>query len=209
MNEIANPILSMLGIRIFSEAFEKELIDDLVTSIGKSATKPARVNNSATGFAPAVAEEIRRTQEVKVPMDLKQRFAHAIDTVMLGLHPSLVRVEAITYLQYGIGDMFRAHRDRGADVTDPTAEYLRRRSVSVVVFLNDQQTSIQDGQYEGGSLLFRGLSGHGFEDMAFGPPQRRGVLVTFPSDVVHEVTPVDSGSRLTVVGFYATALPDE
>jgi predicted 2-oxoglutarate/Fe(II)-dependent dioxygenase YbiX len=106
-----------------------------------------------------------------------------------------------TYLVYKPGDFFEPHKDESQRPGAP--EQVRKRLVSAVVFLSDEDEGERPGEYAGGSLGFYGL----LKDPRcahIGLPLkgRAGLLVAFRSDVFHQVTPVTRGERFTVVSWY-------
>jgi predicted 2-oxoglutarate/Fe(II)-dependent dioxygenase YbiX len=103
----------------------------------------------------------------------------------------LTRHEPPQFLLYRAGDFFVAHRDRPRSAeTD-----ISSRRVSCVLFLNDDFT--------GGELnLFGVLEGKAWETAGFPCPAAPGVVAAFPSDMLHEVRPVTSGVRATVVTWF-------
>ena len=106
-----------------------------------------------------------------------------------------------TFLIYKPGDFFEPHKDESNRPGVP--EHIRRRLVSAVLFLSDEESGDRPGDYAGGSLGFYGL----LKDPRcahIGIPVRgrAGLLVAFRSDVFHQVTPVTRGERFTVVGWY-------
>ena len=99
------------------------------------------------------------------------------------------------FLLYGPSDFFRAHADG-----PPPHEYpvrWRCRKVSVIAFLNGEIGSEPEASFTGGLLVFRGGSG-----AAFPVTPAEGLLVAFPSHHPHEVLPITSGERFTVVSWY-------
>jgi len=103
---------------------------------------------------------------------------------------------------YEPGDFFTAHRD--SDAYDPVApEWVKRRQVSVSILLNDARGGVDAEPFGGGSLVFHGARGdqHG---SGFGIPleSEEGMFVAFRSDWIHEVKPVTSGRRYSIVTWY-------
>ena len=106
-------------------------------------------------------------------------------------------VSGVTALIYRRGDHFAAHSDGGVD-EDAPPEVTRRR-VSLVVALNDGASGEPD--VTGGELHFYPSCPPGFEPA----PQdhvavrsETGLLIAFPSPMVHRVTPVVDGSRYSL-----------
>jgi SM-20-related protein len=102
------------------------------------------------------------------------------------------------------GDLYRPYRDIYPDVELP--EGLARRRLSVVVFLNDAHTQSEPAaagsaqHYEGGVLRLCSHERDAFDPrLAWDVPARRGHLVAFRADTWHEVSPITSGRRYTIV----------
>jgi PKHD-type hydroxylase len=101
--------------------------------------------------------------------------------------------EGPSLLRYQPGGFYEAHADRADDDGTQLAPVLRR--VSVVIFLN--------ADYEGGALTLYGLiDAPAWKTFGFAIEPSPGLLVAFPSHVVHEVTPVTSGDRFTIVDWF-------
>jgi SM-20-related protein len=112
--------------------------------------------------------------------------------------------EAPNFLVYRQGDFFAAHRD--ASDQDCMPEYIRRRRLGVILFLNRQTARPEVGAFCGGTLGFYRLhTRDGQEVVQTGIRAEAGTLIAFPSHVVHEVRPVLHGRRYSIVTFYSTA----
>lgn len=126
-------------------------------------------------------------------------------------HRSLTQLQTPQFLAYQTGDFYHPHADRCADPQVP--EFLRLRQVSIVVFLNSATENDANGnhatqepqpdRYSGGALTFYGLIAdptwqkYGFELVG-----ELGLLIAFPSEVVHEVRPVTRGDRYTIASWF-------
>jgi predicted 2-oxoglutarate/Fe(II)-dependent dioxygenase YbiX len=104
---------------------------------------------------------------------------------------------------YEPGDFFVPHQDRND--TDPTApDWVRSRQVSVSILLNDERGGLDGQAHRGGGLVFYGHRGDrpgtGF---AIPLEPEEGMLVAFPSDWIHEVRPVTSGRRYSIVTWFS------
>ena len=131
--------------------------------------------------------------------DLRQRFVEMVPEVETHFGVALAGCEAPGCLVYDAGAFFAPHTGTGPE--DPPA--IRRRRVSAIVFLNRQSTERSDGTFCGGTLRFHGLL-DGPEWTACPLPfeSEPGMLVAFRSDLLHEVRPVTSGRRFTVVTWF-------
>jgi SM-20-related protein len=101
-------------------------------------------------------------------------------------HPLTGR-EGAGFLRYGPGGFYRAHRDRGSDPSWPDAA---RRRVALVVFLT---------ACSGGALRLLDEDDP-LRDVAVTPAE--GSLVAFLADTLHEVAPVEAGTRDVVVDWF-------
>jgi SM-20-related protein len=112
--------------------------------------------------------------------------------------------EAPNFLVYRRGDFFAAHRD--VSDQDYMPDYIRRRQFGVVLFLNRQTARPQPGSFCGGALTFYRLHTRDGEAVVrVGVRAEPGLLVAFPSHVVHEVRPILHGRRYSIVSFYSAA----
>ena len=106
-----------------------------------------------------------------------------------------------SFCVYREGDFFRPHED---DSKKPDApDFVRQRSVSAVVFLNGATPGDPAG-YSGGSLTFFGLMDDSPSGESVGLPLagETGLLIAFPSHLVHSVSPVTAGERYTLVSWF-------
>jgi len=108
--------------------------------------------------------------------------------------------QTLQFLVYREGDFFRAHRDRADD--EDAASFSRARRVAAVLFVNAEGEP-ENGGYRGGELTFYGLfDDSDSETLGFPLESEVGLLMTFATDVVHEVRPVEAGERNTVVTWF-------
>ena len=109
--------------------------------------------------------------------------------------------QPLQFLAYAVGDHYSAHRDRRADDTAATTSKARR--ISAVIFLNDRSEIAAPNCYGGGALTFFGLFDHP-SGQALGIPldAAEGLLITFPADMLHAVTPVTHGERYTIATWF-------
>ena len=92
-------------------------------------------------------------------------------------------IETLQYTEYGnIGDKYEAHLDIGHD-------YIHYRKLSFSILLDDPK------DYEGGDFL---IHSKGNPDVAL---KGKGTIIVFPSFMLHEVTPITTGSRASLVGW--------
>jgi predicted 2-oxoglutarate/Fe(II)-dependent dioxygenase YbiX len=132
-------------------------------------------------------EELVQDRLWEVMPALEERYGCAIS-----------HISAVTALIYRRGDHFAAHSDGGVD--DHATPEVGRRRISLVVALNDGASERPD--FTGGAL-------HLYPRCAPGTPpapadevvavrSRPGLLVAFPSPIVHQVMPVAGGCRYSL-----------
>ncbi len=96
----------------------------------------------------------------------------------------IVEMESLQYTEYDSNtkDFYKSHSDDGYD-------FNLFRKLSISIQLSDPK------DYEGGDLCF--YRNHLHEPVL--APKEKGTLIIFPSFVIHEVTPVISGLRKSLV----------
>ncbi len=111
---------------------------------------------------------------------------------------TISHVSGVTALVYRRGDHFAAHSDGGVDEDAPAEVALRR--ISLVVALNDGAS--EQAQFTGGELSFFPGTAPGTpptpEDEVILVRSEPGLLVAFPSPLVHQVMPVAGGCRYSL-----------
>jgi predicted 2-oxoglutarate/Fe(II)-dependent dioxygenase YbiX len=199
-------LLSRLGVylsrdflpTILCEALQRELSEKAGTLAEVYSEEVLRVN-----------PDVRRTQEVEVANDLRLE----VESRLGAIRPALAAhfkvpldgSEGVAFLVYEPGGFYRPHRDRAR--RDPAAggNETHRRRVSAVVFLNQpaELASPAALEYTGGRLTFYGLiDDDRWRDVGFPIDGEAGLLVAFDSSVIHEVTPVTTGRRMTAVDWF-------
>ncbi len=153
-----------------------------------------------------VDEQVRKVTET----DLSSAARAVVAERLAAIKPDLERHFGVTlteyeepgFLRYRPGDFYVAHRDQYLD--DPAdAALLRRRKVSVVVFLNGEGELSDPEKYGGGALTFAGLLDDArLHTVGIPLMAEPGLLVAFRSDVLHSVTPVTHGERYTIVTWF-------
>ena len=129
---------------------------------------------------------------------VESRLETCRDLIGNALRQTLGDREGAGFVRYPPGGFYRAHRDRGMNAQWPDAN---RRAVSMVIFLNSARLGAREGEFDGG--LLRLFLSEGDVDVR----PEAGLLVAFPSDVLHEVTEVDGGTRDTIVDWFYFGAP--
>ncbi len=116
---------------------------------------------------------------------------------------SLVGCEPVSFLVYQPGAFFRRHTDANHRPEAPLT--FRERQVSISIFLNSEGPAGELDCYSGGALAFSGARSVG-EKTAYPALAIRGetgLLVGFNSSWFHEVQPILSGVRYSIVTWFA------
>src|SRR6476660_3816632 len=115
--------------------------------------------------------------------------------------PSLSDCEQPQFLRYEPGDFFVRHQDGNTEQLE--FDHLRIRRISLIVFLNDHAVEPQENCYTGGAL--------NLYDKDNMPPEgpepvpvlgETGLLIAFTAETMHEVAPVTSGERFTIITWF-------
>lgn len=190
----------LLGIPGF---LPPELCADIRDEMATTGAVAATVRGADRSYA--VDEGSRKTSWAEV----SETTSSLVRERLMSLREEVERVFGIEvsgvqqpqFLRYGEGDFFTAHQDRGSDRKG--AQFAQERQISVVIFLNDQAGGSAPNTYEGGALTLFGLL-DAADERSVGLPVtgEAGALIAFPSEMLHEVTPITRGERFTVVSWF-------
>ena len=111
---------------------------------------------------------------------------------------SLTDCERPQFLRYQPGDFFVRHQDGNTEQLE--FDHLRIRRISLIAFLNDYAAEPKENCYSGGELSFYEKKDDGAE--SFPLKGETGLLVAFRADTYHEVLPVTSGDRFTIISWF-------
>ncbi len=145
----------------------------------------------------AQRDDIRRALSVEIDPSSVEEIEALLDArreaIAKFFRTELSDREGAGFIRYRSGGFYAPHQDRAEIDGWPGAA---RRAIAVVAFLNGSRESGPDGEFSGGILRLFAADG----DMEVKP--RRGQLVAFPADVLHEVTTVTGGTRDAVVDWF-------
>ena len=152
-----------------------------------------------------IDREVRQAQFCEMPDDsiemLEKEFEALLGELAEHFKISLCGFQTPQFLAYDEGGFYKAHRDVP---DDPSAQVpAQGRKISIVVFVSGQSDQPAEAMHGGGELTFYGLMGDRRGDLVgFSLEAEPGLLIAFPSDMVHEVQPVVHGTRFTIVGWF-------
>lgn len=146
----------------------------------------------------ALVEDVRRASHIEVPPAIFELIDAHLDAQREAIaaffdHPLDGR-EGVNLLRYEEGGFYKPHVDRAELPAWPPAAH---RAFTVILFLESAREAEPSGRFSGGVLR---LLPDDAEPIDIVP--RRGVLVAFPAEIVHEVLPVTEGHRDTVVDWF-------
>jgi len=109
--------------------------------------------------------------------------------------------QGLRFYIYEPGDFFAAHRDGAAERSAP--DWVNQRQISVSILLNDVRSDLDAEPYAGGALVFHGRRNDPNRSWFSIPlDAEEGMFVAFRSDWMHEVQPVTSGRRYSIVTWF-------
>jgi SM-20-related protein len=193
-----------LGLFVAHEFLNAQLRERFRSEICSCIRTPVSVVDGDT-YVERVKMAVRRTKGANVSyssiLELEARLTAIMPMLESHFDLSLTGCEKPQFLIYNEGDFFRPHRDRDGEPGKP--EYIKKRKISVVIFLNGEAKEPRPQSYCGGALAFYGL----IDDLhwqRFGFPLagEAGMMIAFRSELLHEVTPVTYGERYTIVNWF-------
>jgi len=188
VNNLSN-YSSAPDVFIAANFIETVVCADLIADARRSSAVPAKV----TKAKGRVDLDMRRTSRLFVSAEKEQQINHYLQELKSRLEVHfqmpLSGVESFQFLLYGEGDFYKRHADKNDRPETP--DYIKARRVSIVIFLNDETIS-----YTGGTLAVWSLAG------PIRVQGETGKVVAFRSELMHEVEPVHSGERYSIVSWY-------
>lgn len=166
-------------------------------AMDRGQQEPAEILVADVAAVPAVRRatsvdvDVETLAAVERRLDAERGAIEAFFETRLGVR------EGVSLLRYGAGGFYKLHRDRGHTSAWPAAA---RRHVSIVVFLNSARHTPGSAEFTGGTLRLLDRD----QQLLDIVPQQ-GCLVAFPATTLHEVVPVRSGTRDTMVDWFYSA----
>jgi len=174
---------------------------DVCRELRAQAEQVVRVPAQVTKSTGRVDINMRQTSRLIV----SNKTEEFINVYFRQLQPQLETVydlqlsgfEKFQFLLYGKGDFYKRHADRNDKPETPI--YIKARRLSVVIFLSNQSQDEQPESYTGGSLVLWDIDRQKTPTRIEGEV---GKLIAFPSDLAHEVEPVLTGKRYSIVNWF-------
>jgi SM-20-related protein len=171
---------------------------ELINEMRRSPSAPA-VTYGQSGPG-SVNEKVRKVESLMPSKEtveyIRRRLMEYREKVAEHFGISLSGCEEPQFLRYRVGDFFVAHQDGNTGLVRLDTD--RSRRISISIFLNRQSDEPEVDGYCGGSLVFSDWrAGKKFQLKG-----ETGTLVTFRSELTHEVVPVTHGERWSIVSWY-------
>ena len=157
----------------------------------RAAANGLRLRRRWVSIYPFNEREKRMTKEIYQPYkNINERLNELRPQLEVFFGNALASdFEKAKFLKYDPGDFFAPHTD---------AQY--RRKINITINLNTSINATGELNFEGGELQLYGLiKKPEFTNKGISAPSTAGCLIAYPVDVVHEVTPIKSGTRFSIV----------
>jgi predicted 2-oxoglutarate/Fe(II)-dependent dioxygenase YbiX len=186
---------------LFIQFFSEERCGQILSELQRAPRNPAPVY--AGSEVGVVDNRVRKvavlTPTIDIVTQVTERLLELREEIGTHFKITLEKLEQPQFLRYQTGDYFVAHQDGNTGMLRSERE--QRRKISVIVFLNGQSDSETSGSFGGGSLVFSDYH-PARQSKRFSLGAEPGMLVAFPAETTHEVTPVTAGERYSIVSWY-------
>jgi predicted 2-oxoglutarate/Fe(II)-dependent dioxygenase YbiX len=183
-------------VRIFTAADVMDAAACRRVREAMDAGTPEEAEVLADGFD--VQRDVRRAAQIDIPDALLAMVEATLDDLRIPIASFYdLRLEAregVSLLRYEPGGFYKRHVDRAYVPEWPLTE---RRQITLVLFLASSRDADPSGGFAGGLLR---LYPDDRDPIAITPKQ--GMVVAFSASMPHEVTPVTSGRRDTIVDWF-------
>lgn len=190
-----------LGFLVIEDFFDTETCARLCAEANSVASTQATVVRTNS----VVDETVRSTKLAAVSTStiafIEESLREVKPRIEAHFQMILTNHQEPQFLIYRTGDFFRVHQDgyRG----DNVPEYLEKRRISVVIFLNNQAGEPGPDTYCGGALTLYGLiADPRCEKIGLPLLGTAGTFIAFPSKFAHEVEVVSRGNRYSIVSWF-------
>lgn len=198
-------ILGHLGLFVRRRFLSAEACRQIRSEMAVAARAPAMVRPYGQAGV-ALKQETRRTAVAAVSAST----IALVEDRLSAIQPALDQYfqvrstgwQDIRFYIYEEGDFFAAHRD-GETADRAAPDWVAKRQLSVSILLNDERSGLDAEPYGGGALVFHGRRSDQHGSWFSIPLEgEEGMFVAFRSDWMHEVEPVTSGRRYSIVTWF-------
>ena len=193
-SEILTPMdpISHFGLFVREGFFEKSTSENIIAAMCSSEGVPATLygRTESDSIDNNVRRSLRCELSPEVVSVVKNKLIEVTPEIEDHFSVKLCECEDPQFLRYRTGDFFVAHQDGNTGMLALDQE---NRRISVVIFLSPSDT------HWGGKLVFHDYRSQ--KRFAFST-HNPGTVVAFRSETTHEVTPIISGERFSIAGWY-------
>ena len=184
------------GLFLKQNFLDPQACANLLVELNSSPTTQAPVY--IEGTEGTIHENIRKTTSLhpsdETILQLWNRVFQQKRLLENHFGESMTDCERPQFLRYEVGDFFVRHQDGNTKQLD--FDHLRVRRIAIVVFLNSFSAEPRGGCFSGGGLRF--YDGPITYDLL----GETGLFVAFRTETFHEVSPVSSGERFTMITWF-------
>ena len=185
---------------VIKKFLEPRVAANLVAEMMTASSNRSTV--SGRGPVRTIDEDVRKSRRLSPSKEtvalVNRRLLERRVEVEEFFKVTLDKCEDPQFLHYRAGDYFVAHQDGNTGLLQIETE---QRKISAIIFLsNESDADIpQPNTHCGGSLCFSNYRLNPGHFRLVGEP---GMLVAFRSETTHEITPLTSGERYSIVSWY-------
>lgn len=191
---------SHFNLFLLRNFLDAKMCGDLIAELVDSPTTQAPVY--IQGSDSTLHEDVRKTTSLHPSAETITQVHKLLLAQKSALEAhfglSLTDCERPQFLRYQPGDFFVRHQDGNTNTLD--FDHLRIRKISLIAFLNDHANEPKENCFSGGALTFYEKQEADAE--SFPLQGEMGLLVGFRADAYHEVLPVTSGDRFTIISWF-------
>jgi SM-20-related protein len=193
-----------LGLLVISDFLDTHLCAKLRAEMSSVEHTPSIIVEGET-CAEKLNEEVRKTKQAEVSgstlSSMRARLLSLKPRLEDHFNLALTSCEEPQFLVYKQGDFFHAHQDKSDNPNKP--DYVKKRRLSVLVFLNAQTRELEWESYCGGELIIYGLiQDPSWQNRGFSLEGKEGLMIVFPSQLFHEVGMITNGKRYSIVSWF-------
>jgi SM-20-related protein len=193
---------SKLGLFVEPNFFDARECSRLRSEAKKAEGSSSRVIDK--GLA-VIDENVRKSKSLNVSDNtisyVKERLLSIKPSIEAYFNSPLEGCQEPRFLLYKKGDFFHPHKDNYGQEESPKT--VIERKVSAVIFLNSETEKPERNSYVGGGLTFYKLTNTPpFNTNGFRVIGKKGMLLAFRSNILHEVTAVKNGERYSIVSWF-------
>ena len=170
---------------------------ELIAQAEQSVAVPAQVTKTTGRVDVTMRQTSRLLYSSQTEELINSHLRHLQPQLERHFDVQLSGFEKFQFLLYREGDFYRRHADRNDKPESP--DYIKARRISIVIFLSNQSQEEQPNSYSGGTFV---VWNNNLLKTRLKIEGEVGKLIAFRSDLVHEVEPVKSGKRYSIVNWF-------